>query len=114
MVDAELKSKVQQYLIKKTDFLKVKDKLNEEQLRVFVDKAITDMCYEEEIHLPNETRFGLIRELVSAVVSLGPIRPLMEDKTISEILGASPFRYFFSPVVISPAFSLRCSSFEKK
>src|SRR3989338_2941031 len=86
MVDSEIRGKVQQYLLKKTDFLKVKDKLNEDQLRVFVDKAITDMCYEEELQFPTETRIGLIREMVSAVVSLGPIRALMEDKSVSEVM----------------------------
>lgn len=86
MVESEIRGKVQQYLLKKTDFLKVKDKLNEDQLRVFVDKAITDMCYEEEIQLSTEVRIGLIRELVSAVVSLGPIRALMEDKAVAEVM----------------------------
>src|SRR3989338_6659391 len=86
MVDGEIRGKVQQYLLKKTDFIKLKDKLNEDQLRVFVDKAISDMCDDEEIEIPTETRILLIREMVTAVVSLGPIRPLMEDKTISEVM----------------------------
>ncbi len=86
MLDNEIRSKIQQHLLKKSDFLKVKDKLNEDQLRVFVDKAITDLCLDEQIQMPMETRIALIREIVSAVVSLGPIRTLMEDKTITEIM----------------------------
>lgn len=86
MVDNDVRGKVQQYLLKKTDFIRVKDKLNEDQLRMFVDKAISDMCDDEEIQISTETRIGLIRELVMAVVSLGPIRALMEDKTISEVM----------------------------
>ncbi len=82
----DLKQIVHQYLIKKTDFLKVKDSLNDDQLRVFVDKALTSLCAEDRIDLPTSTRILLIRELVSAVVSLGPLRPLIEDKTITEIM----------------------------
>ncbi len=83
---SDLKQIVHQYLIKKTDFLKIKDNMNDDQLRVFVDKALTNLCAEDHIDLPTSTRILLIRELVSAVVSLGPLRPLIEDKTITEIM----------------------------
>lgn len=82
----DLKQSVHQYLIKKTDFLKVKDSMNDDQLRVFVDQAVSNLCVEDRIQLPISTRILLIRELVSAVVSLGPLRPLIEDKTITEIM----------------------------
>lgn len=87
----DIKQRVHQYLIKKTDFLKVKDSMNDDQLRVFVDQALSHMCAEDHSELPISTRILLIRELVSAVVSLGPLRPLIEDKTITEIMinGAS-------------------------
>jgi len=86
----DLKQIVHQYLIKKTDFLKVKDSMNDDQLRVFVDKALTNMCVDERIDIPTSMRIMLIRELVSAVVSLGPLRPLIEDKTITEIMINGP------------------------
>lgn len=86
MTQQDFKSKVHQYLIKKTDFLKVKDSMSEDQLRVFVDKAIMDMCRDQDMVVTTEQRISLIRELVSAVISLGPLRPLMEDKTISEVM----------------------------
>jgi len=86
MIDNEMKAKIHQYLIQKTDFLKVKEKLTEDQLRVYVDKAITDLCYEQQIEIPTESRIALIRELVTAMVSLGPLRTLIEDKSITEIM----------------------------
>jgi pilus assembly protein CpaF len=86
MIDSEIKSRIHQHLIQKTDFLKVKDKLTEDQLRVFVDKAITELCFEDQIEMSTEMRISLIRELVSAVVSLGPIRPFMEDKEVTEVM----------------------------
>ena len=85
-MDKDLRSQIHQYLIQKTDFLQVKDRLSEDQLRVFVDRAISELCRELNIVLTAESRIGLIRELVSAVISLGPLRPFMEDRTISEIM----------------------------
>lgn len=86
MVSDEIKTKIQQYLIYKTDFLKVKDKMPDDQLRAFVDKVITDLCNDHQLQISPEDRGVLIRELVSAVVSLGPLRALMEDKEITEIM----------------------------
>ncbi|OGX27735.1 MAG: hypothetical protein A3D10_02905 [Omnitrophica WOR_2 bacterium RIFCSPHIGHO2_02_FULL_48_11] len=85
-IDKDLRSQIHQYLIQKTDFLQVKDRLNEDQLRVFVDRAISELCRDLNIVLTTESRIALIRELVSAVMSLGPLRPLMEDKSISEVM----------------------------
>ncbi len=85
-MEVDFKSKVHQYLIQKTDFLRVKDSMSEDQLRVFVDRAIADLCRDLQVAIPTDQRIALIRELVSAVISLGPLRPLMEDKTISEVM----------------------------
>ena len=86
MINEEIREKVYRYLIKETDFLHVKDTLTEEQLRAFVDRAIQDICRDQKILITIEQRATIIRDLVSAVVSLGPLRPLMEDKTITEIM----------------------------
>jgi len=82
----DVKAKVHQYLISKTNFLSVKDNMTDDQLRVVVIRAVTDVCEKGEIELSEIERITLVRDLVSAVVSLGPIRSLIEDKTISEIM----------------------------
>jgi len=82
----DVKAKVHQYLISKTNFLSVKDNMSDDQLRVVVIRAVADVCEKDEIELSEIERATLVRDLVSAVVSLGPIRPLIEDKTISEIM----------------------------
>src|SRR3989338_6979513 len=93
MID-KIRRKVHQYLISKTDFLSVKDKLNEDQLRVYVGKIIDETCEKEEMPLTDEERGALIRELVSAVISFGPIRPLMEDNLVTEIMVNGPNRVY--------------------
>ena len=86
VIDPDVRERVNRYLINQTDFLKVKDTMTEDQLRKFVDKAIVDFCWEKKIPLTVEQRSALIRELVSAVMSLGPIRPLMEDESVTEVM----------------------------
>ncbi|HRZ40685.1 MAG TPA: ATPase, T2SS/T4P/T4SS family, partial [Candidatus Omnitrophota bacterium] len=94
MVSEEIRSRVSRHLIQHTDFLKVKDRMREDELRVFVDHAISEMCYEEHIDLATEERIALVREFVMATVSLGPLRPLMEDDTIAEVMVNAPDKVF--------------------
>lgn len=86
----EIKARIHHYLISKTNFLQVKDTMSEDHLRVFVDSAIVGLCREAKLELTFDERAALIRELVSAVISLGPIRPLVEDPTITEIMINGP------------------------
>jgi pilus assembly protein CpaF len=86
----EIKERLHRYLIAQTDFLKVKDKITEDQLRLFVDDAITRMSSETQIEVSFEIRARLIRELTAAAVSLGPLRLLMEDKDVTEIMVNGP------------------------
>lgn len=82
----DIKSRIHHYLISKTNFLEVKDKMNEDQLRLYIDNAITALAQEAKLVISFEDRGNIIRELVSAITSLGPIRPLMEDPTITEVM----------------------------
>lgn len=86
MITEETRQKVHRYLINQTEFLNVKDKMNEDQLRIFVEKSLVDMCREFQLDIKPDDRLYLIRELVSAVMSMGPLRPLMEDETVTEIM----------------------------
>jgi len=86
MVDENVRERITRYMIKETDFINVKDEMNEDQLRNFAVGAITDFCTQHKIELTFDERGEIIRSLVSAALSLGPLRALMEDKSISEIM----------------------------
>ncbi len=86
----DVKSKVHQYLIAKTNFLQVKDNMQEDQLRVVISRAIGEVCDKDEIELSDLDRAVLIRDLVMDAISLGPIKPLIEDDAISEIMINGP------------------------
>ncbi len=86
MISEELKQEIQRYLLQQTDFIKLKDKMSEEELREFIFKSLEEFCTLRHTKLDINERAMIVRNIVSAVVSLGPLRPLMEDKSITEIM----------------------------
>ncbi len=82
----DIKEKLHYHLINKTDLLKKKDTLSEDDLRKFVAKSLDDLCEELEVDVFQNDRLTIVREIVGGMISLGPIRPLIEDKSISEIM----------------------------
>lgn len=82
----EIKAQIHHYLIAKTNFLDVKDKLQGDQMRSFVDHAIDKLCQETKMTVSLEERLAIIRELAASLVSLGSLRPLVEDPAITEIM----------------------------
>ena len=51
---------------------------------------LSECARRKDVVLEKDARAAVIRDLVSALVSMGPLRPLMEDKTISEIMINGP------------------------
>lgn len=86
MLTDEVKEEFQRFLLHETNFLQIKDNLTEEKLREFVLRALEEICQTRHLRLDMSERGTLVRLIVSAVVSLGPLRPLMEDKGITEIM----------------------------
>jgi len=82
----EIKARIHHYLISKTNFLQVKDGMNEDQLRAFVDTSIDKLCSETKLTITLEERQSILRELAASIVSLGPLRAFIEDPSISEIM----------------------------
>ena len=83
---SEIKARIHHYLISKTNFLEVKDNMQGDQMRAFVDNAIDKLCQETKLTITLEERLSILRDLAASVVSLGPLRALVEDQTISEIM----------------------------
>ncbi len=81
-----VKARLHRHLISKTNFIQEKDALNEDQIKICVDNAITALCQESDIVITLEDRARLIREVSGSASNLGPIRPLLDDKDVSEIM----------------------------
>ena len=82
----EIKARIHHYLISKTNFLEVKDSMHEDQMRAFMDAAINKLCQDSKLTITLDERLSILRELVASIVSLGPLRPFIEDATITEIM----------------------------
>jgi len=82
----EIKARIHHYLISKTNFLELKDSMSEDQMRAYVDASINKLCQETKLTVTLEHRLDILRELVASMVSLGPLRPFIEDESISEIM----------------------------
>src|SRR6266850_1596438 len=82
----EVRENFHQQLAGKPELAKNKDKITEDELRRYIAKTLDDFCEENDIDLPQNDRATIVREISGAMVSLGPIRPLLEDKSISEIM----------------------------
>ncbi len=86
MIDESFREQINRYLIKETSFIKLKDTMSEDDLRSFVSQAISNFCQNHNLELTLDERGEIVRDLISAAVSMGPLRPLMEDKGVSEIM----------------------------
>src|ERR1039458_3436343 len=82
----EIKARIHHYLVTKTNFLQIKDTMHEDQLRLFVDNTINKLCQETNLTITLDERILILRELAASIVSLGPLRPFIEDTTVSEIM----------------------------
>jgi len=94
MQNENLKQRVNRYIINETDFLSVKDGLSEDEMRRFIDASIVAFCEDQKMVIEEDQHAWLIKTLVSDNVSLGPLRSLMEDETVTEIMINGPKQIF--------------------
>ena len=82
----EIKARIHHYLISKTNFLADQRYHAGRPMRAFVDNAINKLCQETKLTVTLEERISILRELAASIVSLGPLRPFVEDPSITEIM----------------------------
>ncbi len=85
----ELKSRVHNALFEYLDLSQI-GKLSEEQVQHDVTVATRLLLDEERALLSLEDRERLIREIQDEVFGLGPLEPLLQDPTVSDVLVNGP------------------------
>jgi pilus assembly protein CpaF len=60
--------------------------LTEEQLHTFARQELQEIIQGENIPLTNRERNQLIQEIVNDVLGFGPLEPLLDDDTVTEIM----------------------------
>ena len=83
--DNELKEKIHRNLIDRLDLTKL-DTLSKDDLRDQVREVVEKLLTEESDFTLSISRDRLIEEILNETFGLGPLEPLLQDHTISDIL----------------------------
>jgi pilus assembly protein CpaF len=81
----ELKSRVHNRLFEVIDFGRIAT-VSEERVRVDIATATVQILEEEKFLLTLEERDAFVKEIQDEVFGLGPLEPLLQDPTVSDIL----------------------------
>src|SRR5579863_7470207 len=84
-----LKTKLHQQLIAEMDLSTI-GTMNEQQLRIEVRRAAEELCRMSSALLSLNERERLVNEVLDETFGLGPLEPLMQDPTVSDILVTTP------------------------
>jgi pilus assembly protein CpaF len=69
-------------------------KLTPEELTLEVERTLAEIATQRRIQLNGREQRSLARELVNDMLGLGPLEPLLEDDTITDIMVNGPERVF--------------------
>ncbi len=68
--------------------------MSQERLQVEVERLLADIADENRVQLNGREQQQLAAELVDDMLGLGPLEPLLEDETITDIMVNGPDRVF--------------------
>ncbi|MBI2321372.1 MAG: Flp pilus assembly complex ATPase component TadA, partial [Chloroflexi bacterium] len=91
---AELKERLYQRLLRELDPAKLAGR-DKRELRPEVEEMAAQLLALDETPMAREERLHLVGEIADEVLGLGPLEPLLEDPTVSEIMVNAPDRVYF-------------------
>ncbi|TAK27607.1 MAG: CpaF family protein [Chloroflexota bacterium] len=91
---ADLKFRIHERLIRELDPAKLAGK-NRHALRTDVEEAARTLLAGEDIPMARQEKVRLITEIADEVLGFGPLEPLLDDPTITEIMVNGPARVYF-------------------
>jgi len=81
----DVKTRIHRLLIERLNLSNL-DRMEREQVNHIIAGVVKDLLEQESIPLNVEERDRLISQVLDEIFGLGPLQPLMEDPTISDIL----------------------------
>ncbi|MDT8453415.1 MAG: CpaF family protein [Gammaproteobacteria bacterium] len=81
----ELKNRIHHNLMEQVD-LRILDEYDENTLRDMLKNVIRDLLEKENTPLNASEKILLVEDIIHEVLGLGPIEPLLDDPTVSDIL----------------------------
>src|SRR5712692_6945755 len=90
----DLKARVHERLIREIDLARLEGQ-DAEALRIQVEEAARTLLAAEDVPMARQERLRLIAEIADEVLGLGPIQPLLDDPTVSEVMVNGPDQIYF-------------------
>jgi pilus assembly protein CpaF len=91
---SEVKGRIYQRLLREVDPAKMAGR-DKRELRPEVETMVASLLATEDVPLAREERLRLVTEIADEVVGFGPIEPLLEDPTITEVMVNGPDKVYF-------------------
>jgi pilus assembly protein CpaF len=91
----ELKFRLLDRLIRELDPTRLTADLAADDARRAVEDAVAELLAQENTNLSRADELAIMRELADEVVGYGPIEPLLNDETVTEVMVNRPDRVYF-------------------
>src|SRR4051812_45313510 len=91
----ELKYRLHDRMIREIDPARMTADLSPEDARRAVGDAVAQLIVQEGANVSRTDELTLMREIADEIVGFGPIEPLLQDDTITEVMINAPDRVFF-------------------
>jgi pilus assembly protein CpaF len=90
---SDLKVKIHKRLIEEIDITRITDS-DSNELRFQIKQAVNQLLLEENALLTSAERDRLVEDILNETMGLGPLEPLLRDRTITEIMINGPYMVF--------------------
>ena len=91
----ELKYRLHDRMIREIDPARMTADLSPEEARRAVGDAVAQLLVQEGANVSRTDKLTLMREIADEIIGFGPIEPLLQDDTITEVMVNGPDRVFF-------------------
>ncbi|MBY0404343.1 MAG: CpaF family protein [Cyanobacteria bacterium] len=89
----DLKVKIHKRLLEEIDLTKLTDN-DANELRLQIKQAVNQLLLEENALLTSSERDRLVDDILNETMGLGPLEPLLRDRSITEIMINGPYMVF--------------------
>ncbi len=90
----DIKNKIRHYLKEEYGHIFSREDLKEEQLRYTISGIIDELKNRERLQIDEAASKKIIDELIDEFLGFGPLKPLLEDKSITEIMVNGPGKVY--------------------
>jgi pilus assembly protein CpaF len=91
----ELKYKIHDRLVRELDPARLSSGLSPEEARRAVEDAVAELIAQEGATISRADELTIMREVADEIVGYGPIEPLLNDESITEVMVNGPDRVFY-------------------